>query len=397
MSKLSLINANLIVSSAILKNHYLTIEDNHIAAIGEMSEFSPQGQNCFDCQGQYICPSYIDIHTHGAQLQDAMDATPEALDVMCRFQLGHGVGTFLPTTLTAPLRDVQQLLLLLREYSPPVPVCIPGVHMEGPFLSVINRGAQPEEYLLSPDEESMRFVAQYKDMIKLITVSPDVANIVPLIEHCRKNGIVVSGGHDASIDDEIYAAKAAGMSGITHIFCCSSTVCRRPGNAQKHLGLTEIGLLCDDLYVEAIADNCHLPPALLQLLYKVKGWNNICLVSDSISAAGMSPGSYMLGSSSKGVQTEVTDKVALVKGRNLFAGSITPLDLMVQNVVSAGIPLAHAASMAAETPARVLSLAGLGKLVPGYAAKLNIIDAQGKLLAVVAGTDYFVKTKDCTL
>ena len=387
LSAFSLIHVNLIVDSQVMENQFLTVEGDQIAQFGGMELFSPQGQQVIDGGGQYVCPSYIDIHTHGAMMQDTMNATKEALDAICRFQFSHGVGTFLPTTLTAPLEEVEQVLLLLRRYVPCVPIDIPGAHLEGPFLSAVNRGAQPEEYLLTPGERELRFIDEYSDVIRLITISPDVKNIVALIRKCRERGIVVSGGHDASIDDEIYAAMEAGMSGVTHIFCCSSTVSRRPDDPRKHLGLTELGLLSDSLYAEAIADCCHLPADLLRLVYRSKGCDKICFVSDSISAAGMEPGCYMLGSSATGVEIRVTDQVALVKDRNLFAGSITPVDRMVRNAVETGIPLAEAVTMASETPARVLGLRNVGKISPGYRAKLNLISQKGELLGMIWNGD----------
>lgn len=387
MARLTLVNATLITEGQLLPHQFLTLEDDTIAATGPMDAFVPERTDILDCHGQYLCPSYMDIHTHGAMMQDVMNGTREALDVISRFQYSHGVGTFLPTTLTAPLPEIEAVLRLVRTYHPPVPVSIPGVHLEGPFLSQINRGAQPEEYLLTPDEESLAFLRRNRDVIRLMTVSPDVNNILPLIRCCTELGIAVSGGHDAAIAPEIHAAKAAGMRGVTHIFCCSSTTSRRPGDAAKYPGLTELGLLDDDLYAEAIADNAHLPADLLRLIYRCKGPRNMCLVSDSISAAGMEPGHYLLGNRTSGVPVDVTEHVALVSGKNLFAGSITPVDRMVENAVAAGIPLAHAVAMVTENPARILGISQRGYLRPGAAAPLNLLDRKGALLGVIADSN----------
>lgn len=380
-----IINAEVISDGKVHPHCRVTMDARQILAVESMD--SPAAlavDSTIDAAGQYLCPAYIDLHTHGAYRHDVMEATTEALDAVCRFQFENGVGTFLPTALTAPLPTVQRLADLLREYTPPVPVDLPGIHMEGPFLSPVNRGAQPEEYLLSPTDDAMAFLKKNKQMLRLITVSPDVKGIVPLITWCVQNNIVVSGGHDAAIDDEVEAAIAAGMTGVTHIFCCSSGISRRDGSPTKHLGITELGLLRDELYTEAIADNCHLPPQLLRLLYKAKGHRGICMVSDSISAAGMPPGDYLLGDRSTGVGVTVTGEVALLKDRSLFAGSITPLGRMVPNAVQAGIPLAHAVAMATATPARVLKLHGKGSIAKGFAARLNLLDKNGRLLAVIA-------------
>ena len=165
---------------------------------------------------------------------------------------------------------------------------LPGIHLEGPFLSAFNRGAQPERFLLTPDRDSIDFVVKNSDVIRLITVAPDLPNIKPLIEACVENGIVVSGGHDDAIETEVYEAMLSGLRSVTHIFCSSSTLSRR--NLERHIGITEVALCSDALYAEAIADGAHLPYALFNLLYKCKGYERIVIVSDSIRATGMPKG-----------------------------------------------------------------------------------------------------------
>lgn len=372
----------------LLHRQFVTVENGLISACGNQADYLPAGEELVRLpEDSCLCAAYLDEHLHGAMLHDVLEADRAALEAICRFEWAHGVGAFLPTALTAPLDDVRRLIGLVQEFSPPVPVLLPGIHMEGPMLSAAGCGAQPPEFLQAPGPETAAFLEQYCGAVRLLTLAPELPDAAALIRRCRALGIHVSGGHDNAVGEDIKAAIDAGMDGVTHIFCCSSSLRRRPGDPHKHLGLTEYGLLCDGLYAEAIADNFHLPPDLLRLLWKVKGWRHVCLVSDSIAAAGMAPGRFVLGGA-HGVPVEVTGEVALTADRRLFAGSITPLDHMVENAVRCGIPLAEAIAMASESPARHLGLDRLGRIEPGCRAVFNLVSPSGKLLRTIDGTAF---------
>ncbi len=380
MQQYTLINANIISGGTIKKDCCLQIEGGVIRGITSMHSFEHGGVT-IDIKGQHLTPAYIDIHTHGAKMFDVMDAEHAGLDRICEHHYATGVGTFLPTTLTASLQSTQKVFDLLRNFIPKVPVSIHGVHMEGPLLSCKNKGAHPTEHLRGADDDLIAFAEQNKDMIKLITVAPDIDDAPKFITWCVQNGIVVSGGHDAAVDTEVQAAVAAGMRGVTHVYCCTSTVSRRNGDPTKRTGLLEYALLNDNIYVEAVADNHHLPIDLMRLLYKVKGYKNICLVSDSIRATGMPDGDYILGSKQSGVPVVVRDGIAIQKHENAFAGSVTPVCDMVHNAVKdAGVPLAEAVAMATQVPADILGLHQVGSVEVGYQAKLNVIGGDGKFV-----------------
>lgn len=342
-----------------------------------------------DMEGKdFICPGFIDMHNHGAMMADAMDGTFEALDTIARYHAEHGVTTFLPTTMTASSASYETIFHLLDTFTPSVPVSIPGLHMEGPYLSKAAAGAQPTEFLLTPTDENLNFLKKFHHHIKYMTISPDVPDIERLLDFCHDHGIIVSGGHDSAIDTEIYRAIDHHMACVTHIYCCSSTISRR-NSPQKHLGLTEIGLSSPQLSCEVIADNCHIPLPLFELIYKCKGYRKICLVSDSIRATGMAPGQYFLGNATDGTLVDVTEDVALLPGQNLFAGSITPICKMVENLVSQGhYPLEEVTYMASSAQADLLHLESKGQIKAGFDAQLNIIDSQGKLLATLIHDHY---------
>jgi len=385
---MDIINVRIINNACTSEESYIKIEDGIITEIGPMSSFSknsnnvPDSGDVLDGSGLYACAGYIDIHSHGGYGFDIMDGTAEALDKISEFHLDNGVTSFLATTLTASFSSIQKAIDNVRKHK----TChgrVIGVHLEGPFLSRRNRGAQPEEYLAVPDEESIQFVIKNSDVIKLITVSPDVMGIDRLIKECVKRGIAVSGGHDCAIDTEIDDAINSGMTNVTHIYCCSSGISRRD-TPQKHIGLTQIGLLDDRLWVEVIADGCHVPDRLFDFVYKCKGYKKICLVSDSLRAAGMPKGNYMLGSKEDGVEMEVAGDVALIKGSNRFAGSITPVSKMVERLVArGGVPLEEAVYMVTQAPASSLGISDRGSVECGKLADINLVDNAGKVKVTV--------------
>ncbi|MBU9745786.1 amidohydrolase family protein [Lachnospiraceae bacterium ASD3451] len=379
---MELVHINILEDGEILENYFIRTENGRIQNIDTMDHYRRKQEEVLDGEQQFLCPGFIDIHNHGAVGYDAMDGTEEALAGIAGFHFRNGVTSFLATTMTAPLEQVKNLAGLL-ERGLKTEADILGIHMEGPFLSERNRGAQPGQYLLSPKEEHLRILDEMKPWIRLITVSPDVPRIGLLLKYCKENGITVSGGHDGAIDEEIYRAIQGGMKSVTHLYCCSSSISRRQ-DAVKHIGLTEIGLEDDRLYAEVVADGHHIPAALFRLIYKCKGYRKMCLVSDEIRAAGLGDGEFMLGSGKHGVPVTVKDGIALLKSETAYAGSVTPIRRMVERLVKAGtVPIEQACYMASSAPAELLGLKDRGHIRIGCAAHFNILDREGGLRRTV--------------
>ena len=361
---------------------------------GRIESVAPAGRGVgadrtFDADGAWVAPGYIDIHTHGGLGADAMDATPEALDEVARFHLAAGTTSFLATTLTAPLPDIARALDALRARAARPGgrpgASILGAHLEGPFLSPRNAGAQDRRFLRGLDEEATAFVLGNADIVRRVTLAPELEGAPAFVARLRSAGIGASAGHDAAVDDEILAAVEAGLDGVTHIFCCSSGISRRSG-PRKHLGLTEIGLADDRLTVEVIADRRHTPDALFPLVWRAKGRDRICLVSDSIRVAGLPDGEYALGGAEGGATVLKRGDEASLPGLGLYAGSAISLGQAVRNLVAyAGLSLGDAVHMATAVPARLLGLADRGRVAPGMAADLNLLDPAGRVLATFIG------------
>jgi N-acetylglucosamine-6-phosphate deacetylase len=334
-------------------------------------------------------PGLVDIHNHGGMGYDYMDAAREAYEGISLYLASHGVTTALAATASAPVQDIVACLESFRQYrANPGPGCrLAGIHLEGPFISVKNRGAQPEGSLRTP-RDGYGFVLDHADVIRMATVSPELPGMHDMIRELRRAGIVVAGGHDDAVDREIMQAIDAGMTHTTHIYCAMSTLPKR--GAIRHAGLCEVAMTDDRLTTEMIADNHHVPPILANMIYRCKGVDRLCLVSDCIRAGGMSPGSrpFNLGRPGKGGQPVIiVDDIAMLPDKSRYAGSIQSLDRMIGNVVRhAGVPVHDAVRMASLTPAAVIGLqAEIGSIEPGKRADICIMDSGFRVRRTIAG------------
>lgn len=302
-------NVRPLINGKLTANTNITITDNKIVAIGKQME----GEILY-CKGTICAAGYIDIHTHGGWGKDCMEATFESIDTIAHYHLSNGTTSFCPTTMTASINDINTALKNIRNYNG-IGAKIIGAHLEGPFLSQKNAGAHPPQYLLSPTTDNQSFVWDNLDIAKRITLAPNLQNSAEFCKMATAKNIQVSLGHDDAIDDEINACIDSGATSVTHLYNCTSRPSRRT-TPKKHLGLTELGLISDNLICEVIADNRHVPNALFDMIFKLKGADKICLVSDSLSVAGMPEGDYFIGSGDSRQTIRVEDNVAVLPSLN---------------------------------------------------------------------------------
>ena len=365
---LSIINAIPFINGDFKDKCAINIADGKIVSIGKAIY-----ENTFDANNSIACAGYIDIHTHGGFGKDCMETTKESIETICKYHLSTGITSFVPTTMTAPIKDIENAINNIRDFKDNKYARILGIHLEGPFLSKGAAGAHKPELLVDPSDENSQFVFNNKDIVSRVTLAPNKKFADLFTKKAVENGIQVSLGHDESIDDEIYACVDNGATSVTHMYNCTSRPSRRT-TPKKHLGLTEVGLTDDRLYAEVIADDRHVPNALFKMIYKLKGADKICLVSDSLSIAGMPNGEYYIGSGNSKQKIEIDDGVAVIKELNTYAGSITPISKMVVNLVNAGIKKEDALKMATLNPARLMGYDNIGDIKEGYLADLNILN-----------------------
>jgi N-acetylglucosamine-6-phosphate deacetylase len=257
---------------------------------------------------------------------------------------------------------------------------VAGVHLEGPYLSVRNRGAQKEEELAVPATDDYSYMLDYPDLIKTVTISPELPGASEMTRRLRDAGIVVSGGHDDGIYPEFLPAIDAGMSHLTHHFCAMSELRFKDG--VRNVGLREYALIDDRLSVELIADNRHVPPELARMIIRAKGADRVAVVSDSLRCAGFAKDDrlYKLGADENAQLVKIGDGVAVTADGTKFAGSITPVRQMVKHLIDAGIDTVDAVRIGTLTPAKIIGEdATVGSIEIGKRANLCLLDKDFQL------------------
>lgn len=354
---------------------------------GVITAVLPAGSNYEgeDMGGKILAAGYIDIHTHGGFGHDVMEGTRESIEAISKYHLSTGTTTYIPTTLTASIESTIEAIDNVRKFKDYKGVARRfGMHLEGPFISIKAPGAHPPKYILNPCPDNTAWVWDNVDMVSRMTVAPDNSGSVWLTEKCSENNIQVSAGHDASVDDEIYAMIDKGCSSVTHMYNCTSRPSRRT-TPHKHLGLTEVGLISDKLTCEVIADNRHVPNTLFGMIYKLKGRDGICLVSDSLSVAGEDYSKeFYLGSGDSKQRLVVSEGVATLPELNTYAGSVTPVSQMVINLHNnLGIPLEDCVYMGTNVPAKLMGMSDRGDIAPGMLADFNLLEDNGAIIKTI--------------
>ena len=340
--------------------------------------------NEIDALSQYVSPGFIDLHVHGGNGFEFIDAAEEAIIQAANIHGMHGTTTIYPTLSAFSLVTTQKALDTIKrcQYSENIIPHIAGVHLEGPYFSPKQCGAQDTTYIREPDEtEYAELVAQYGDLIRRWSYAPEVKGAVDFQDFLSAHHIVGAAGHTDAQYCHMREAYEHGCKLITHLYSCTSTIVREGGF--RKLGVIETAYLYDDSTVEAIADGCHLPPELLKLIYKLKGEQQICLVTDAIRYGGCT-GCEATVSGTENVPYIIEDGVAKLADRSAFAGSIATADVLVRTCTQkAGFPLISAVKMMTENPARVMGLQTKGRLKEGYDADIVLFDEDIQVHSVI--------------
>lgn len=331
-----------------------------------------------DAGGCYLGPGFIDIHVHGGGGHDFMDGSEEAFLEIAETHASYGTTAMVPTTLTAEKEDLLQTLSLYERAKAANKrgAQFLGIHLEGPYFAMNQRGAQDPRYIRDPDPAEYEEIIAHSSAIKRWSAAPELKGAKAFGRYLQSKGILAAIAHTDAIYEEVVEAVENGYTLATHLYSCMTGVTRR--NAYRYAGVVEAAYLIDEMDVEIIADGVHLPPPLLKLVYKIKGPDKIALITDSMRAAGMPPGESVLGSLRNGLKVIVEDGVAKLPDRSAFAGSVATTDRLVRNMVyQAGVPITDAVKMMSTSPARIMGVADRkGTLAIGKDADLVVFDEQ---------------------
>lgn len=336
----------------------VTIEDGWIVAV--------ELDNGPADDGPYLAPGFVDVHVHGWGGHDAMGDLA-ALDGMARALLRHGVTSFLPTAVTAPLDQLETFADRVRGWLPSAPEngAQPlGFNLEGPFLAQARRGAHDPTSLLVPADVALETLEPLLEGLRLVTIAPELPGALELIGWLSSRGVAVSIGHSGGTLAEAQAGYAAGATSTTHLFNAMT------GIDHRSPGIAVAALLDDTAYVELIADGIHVHPALWSLITRLKPPDRLLLVSDAVALAGTGDGRGTIG----GLEVEVVGSRVTLAGATTLAGSVLSLDAAVRNVVAARIPLPDAVAAASRNPLGLLGVIDRGRIARGQRADLVVLD-----------------------
>jgi len=390
MNGIRIINAKLIRPEGIVEGADVFIRDGKIVAAG-----SP-GDRVIDAAGRYVSPGFIDIHVHGGGGHDFMDGHEDAFIEIARTHARYGTTAMLPTTLTG---SEEELLHILDVYERVAGkntrgAQFLGMHLEGPYFAMNQRGAQDPRYIRNPDPLEYREILRRTHLVRRWSAAPELPGALEFARYAREKGVLVSWAHTDAIYEEVVEGWNNGYSLATHLYSAMTGVTRR--NAYRYAGAVEAAFLIEDMDVEIIADGVHLPGPLLQLVYKIKGAARTALITDAMRAAGMPEGESVLGNIHHGQKVIVEGGVAKLPDRSAFAGSVATADRLVRTIVQkAGVPLVEAIKMITTTPAVILGLAGSkAAIVPGYDADLVIFDEDIKVHATIVNGELVYANTD---
>ena len=373
--KTAITNGRIISGAKLLpEGLVLVIEDGKIE---EVRYGVPAGAEVIDAEGCYVSPVFIDIHTHGAGGADFMDGTVDAYLTAARMHARHGTTLLFPTTLTSTNEALFDSFSTYERAA-----CLAGkdgasfggMHLEGPFFAPEMAGAQDPRYLRDPQPEEYMEILSRTSHIARWSFAPERPGSAEFVAELSRRRIIASIGHTNATFSDCDAAFRAGCRLMTHFYSCMSTITRR--NAYRYAGAIEYGYWQDGMRIEIIADGIHVPADLLKLVLKIKGPGRICLVTDSMRAAGMPEGPSILGGLEGGQEVIVEDGVAKLTDRSAFAGSVATADRLVRTMVKeAGVSIPEAVMMITSNPAKVMKIsARKGNMALGKDADIVIFD-----------------------
>lgn len=361
------IKSDKIIVGERLVDGYLYLEN------GKVKEVSARNIPCaesYDYTGYYVSPGFIDMHTHGGGGHPFMEGTVEDVIDACHFHMTRGTTCILPTLSTAPFAVMRKSALQIKEAmeSGKAPTAL-GIHMEGPYFSVKQCGAQNTDFITPPvKEEYETLIAECEGTLKRWSYAPEYDQDAVFCKYLTDHGVIASVGHSDAIYDDLKPAMKNGLNLVTHLYSCTSTITRDHGF--RRLGIIETAYLEDDLYIEIICDGKHLPPELIRMILKCKDTDKIALITDSMEIAGTNEKIRTLS----GRQFIVEDGVCKLMDRSAFAGSIATADVLVRTLVKeCDVPVPTAVKMLTKVPAEILQV-NKGELKVGRDADVVVFD-----------------------
>ncbi|GEN55631.1 N-acetylglucosamine-6-phosphate deacetylase [Halolactibacillus alkaliphilus] len=356
--------ATVYLHNEIVHDGYLLIDNGKFASF--IKEKPSAHYDVIDYSDFAIAPGLFDTHIHGYNGYDVMDNNLSGLIKMSEDLLSCGVTSFLPTTLTAPINQLDAVIKTIGPHLHEMKGAkAQGIFIEGPFFTEKHKGAQNPDYFMDPLIDILdRWIQLSNNQIKKIAIAPEREGAIRFISHAKKHNIRVALAHTNA--DYLTAMQAinTGASIFTHTFNGMN------GFNHREPGVVGAAFSADHAFAEVICDGHHVHPAAIKTLIKTRGIDETVLISDCMMAGGKPEGQYKLGE----FDVFVKDGKATIQTGSL-AGSILELKDAVKNLIDWGIVTPHEAiKMASTSPAKSLALHETAVIKTGVAADFIVLD-----------------------
>ena len=372
-----LINARILTPQGWLKDGSVLIRDNKILEVTNC-DLAVIGAKLIDVKGMYVVPGGVEIHAHGGGGRDFMECTEEAFRAAVKTHMRYGTTSIFPTLSSSTVPMIEQAAetctkLMKEENSP-----ILGLHLEGHYLNMAMAGGQMPENIKDPDPNEYIPIVERWNCIKRWDAAPELPGAMQFGKYITAKGILASVAHTQAEFEDIRTAYEAGYTHATHFYNAMPGFHKR--REYKYEGTVESCYLMDDMTVEVVADGIHVPPTILRLVYKIKGVERTCLITDALACAASD------SQEAFDPRVIIEDGVCKLADRSALAGSVATMDRLIRTMVQkAEIPLEDAIRMASETPAKIMGVYDRkGSLQKDKDADILVLDQDLNVRAVWA-------------
>ena len=374
--------AKIVLADDTVNNAYLTIQDGKF---GDILTERPIDGDIIDYSNDIVSAGFVDTHIHGYVGHDVMDNNIQEIKEMARALLSNGVTSWLPTTLTAPVGQLNAVCKTIGNHYQEVDGAkIQGIFLEGPFFTEKYKGAQNPAYMMDPSVDTLKKWQELSNqLIKKIAIAPEREGVQEFIEYANSIGVYTALAHSDATYDQARAAVEAGANIFVHTYNGMS------GLHHREPGMVGAALSLDDVFAEVISDGYHVHPAALQVVVKARGPKETVLVTDCMRAGGLGEGESMLGE----LEVIVKDGQARLKDGGNLAGSILKMNDAVRNMYEWGlVSIEDALRMASYSPAKSVGIENVcGQIKHGLAADFIVVDEQLQLKATyLDGQEKFI-------